>query len=130
MKKELYPAHPVLLVDDEEQFLASAGFILKGAGIGNIVTCSDSLRVMSLLRERRFSVVLLDLSIPHLSGSELLGEIRKDFPGLPVIIVTALNDTEIAAQCLEKGALDYLVKPLHARVFIDAVNEAIKTPNS
>ena len=127
MKKELYPVHPILLIDDEEQFLASAGFILKGAGISNIVTCSDSLQVLSLLRGQRFSVVLLDLFIPHLSGSELLEEIVENFPGIPVIIVTALNDEETAAQCLEKGAMDYLVKPLHTRVFIDAVNRAIKS---
>ncbi len=126
MKKELYPVHPILLVDDEEQFLASAGFILKGAGISNIVTCSDSLQVMSLLRGQRFSAVLLDLSISHISGSELLEEIGENFPGIPVIIVTALNDAETAVQCLEKGATPYLVKPLHSQVFIDAVNRAIK----
>jgi DNA-binding NtrC family response regulator len=125
MKKALYPAAPLLLVDDETQFLVSAAFILKGAGIDNVVTCSDSRRVMALLRGQVFSAVLLDLSLPQMAGTELLPDIVANFPGTPVIIVTASNDAETAVQCLKKGAVDYLVKPLCSDSFLTAVRKVI-----
>jgi len=68
MKQKLYPAYPVLLVDDEEQFLKSADFILKGGGINHIICCIDSRKVMPMLQERTFSAIALDLSMPRISG--------------------------------------------------------------
>jgi DNA-binding NtrC family response regulator len=124
MVRSLYPAAPVLLVDDEAQFLASAVFILKGAGINNVVTCSDSRRVMSLLEAQAFSVVLLDLSMPHIAGIDLLPEILARFPGTPVIIISAANDTETEVRCLGQGALAYLLKPLHGDSLIAVVKQA------
>ena len=125
IRKVLYPAAPLLLVDDETQFLASAAFILKGAGIDNVVTCSDSRRVMPLLREQAFSGVLLDLSLPKMGGKELLPDIVANFPHTPVIIVTASNDAETAVQCLKTGAVDYLVKPLCSDSFLAAVRKIL-----
>jgi two-component system response regulator HydG len=124
--KTLYPVYPVLLVDDEEQFLSSAGFILKGAGITNIVPCSDSRQVMPLVRERVFSVIVLDLSMPYIPGTQLLPEIVENAPDTPVIIITAVNEVETAVQCMKEGALDYLVKPVQSDAFINAVNRALK----
>lgn len=124
MVKSLYPAAPVLLVDDEAQFLASAAFILKGAGINNVVTCSDSRRVLSLLEAQVFSAVLLDLSMPHIAGIDLLPEILARFPGTPVIIISAGTDTETVVQCMRQGALAYLLKPLHGDSLIAVVKQA------
>jgi len=126
MKQKLYPAYPVLLVDDEKQFLASADFILKSGGINHIISCSDSRKVMPMLKEQVFSVVALDLSMPHISGYELLPWIIEDFPDTPVIIITAANDVETAVQCIKQGALDYLVKPIKSESLINTVNRAIK----
>jgi DNA-binding NtrC family response regulator len=124
MVRSLYPAAPVLLVDDEVQFLASAAFILKGAGINNVVTCSDSRRVMTLLEAQRFSAVLLDLFMPYIPGTDLLPEILARFPGTPVIIISAAADTETAVQCMRQGALAYLLKPLHGDSLIAVVKQA------
>ncbi len=125
MAGALYPAAPVLLVDDETQFLASAVFILKGAGINNVVTCSDSRRVMPILEVQKFSVVLLDLFMPHIPGTGLLPEILARFPGTPVIIISAAADTETAEQCMRQGALAYLLKPLHGDSLIAVVKQAV-----
>jgi len=124
MVRSLYPAAPVLLVDDEKQFLASAAFILKGAGINNVVTCSDSRRVMTLLEAQTFSAVLLDLFMPHIAGTDLLPEILARFPGTPVIIISAAADTETAVHCMQQGALAYLLKPLHGDSLIAVVKQA------
>jgi DNA-binding NtrC family response regulator len=116
VKQVLYPVYPILLVDDEEQFLASAEFILKSKGINHIIPCSDSRKVMPMLHTRTFSVIILDLSMPHISGYELLPRLIEDFPETPVIIITAVNKVETAVQCMRQGAMDYLVKPIKKRL--------------
>ena len=126
MKQGKYPTYPVLLVDDEELFLKSAAFILKGGGINHVISCSDSRKVIPMLQERTFSAIALDLSMPHISGYELLPKIIEDFPGTPVVIITATNEVETVVQCMKQGALDYLVKPIKSDSLINAVNQAIK----
>ena len=75
-----YPAAPLLIVDDEQAFLHSAEFLLAAEGLHNVVLCPDSRQVMTLLGGREFSVVLLDLSMPHVSGHELLPRIVEEHP--------------------------------------------------
>ena len=107
-----FPTRPILLADDEEQFLFSMSLALRTEGINNVVQCQDSREVMSILSETEFSVVLLDMLMPNLSGQYLLPLILADFPEVPVTIVTAVNEVETAVECLKNGAYDYLVKPV------------------
>ena len=90
------PEFPVLLVDDEKQFLLSAGFTLDSLGITNLVECSDSRKVAHLLSEQNFSVIVLDINMPHISGQELLQLITREYPTNPVIMLTADNEVETA----------------------------------
>ena len=78
-----------------------------------------------MLQEQVFSVIALDLSMPHISGYELLPRIIEDFPDIPVII-TAANEVETAVQGMKQGALDYMVKPIQSDSLINALNRAIK----
>ena len=107
-----FPTRPILLVDDEEQFLYSASLALRAEGINHVVQCQDSREVMPILSKGDFSVVLLDMLMPDLSGRDLLPLILADFPELPVTVVTALNTVETAVGCMRDGAFDYLVKPV------------------
>ena len=126
MNPTTFPAFPVLLVDDEEQFLFSASFSLSSEGINNIVQCQDSRDVMSTLSKQDFSVAVLDMLMPHLSGWDLLPMIVRDFPDLPVIIITAVNEVEAAVECMKKGAFDYLVKPVDRARLVTTVRRAIE----
>ena len=101
-----FPTRPVLLVDDEEQFLFSASLVLNAEGINHVIQCQDSREVMSILSETEFSVVLLDMLMPDLSGRDLLPLILADFPELPVTIVTAVNKVDNAVECMRNGAFD------------------------
>ena len=112
MKSTPFPTLPLLLVDDEEQFLQSMSFTLNAEGINHIIECQDSRKVGALLSGQDFSVILLDMSMPHLSGWDLLPLIVGEHPDIPVIIVTALNEVETAVECMKVGAFDYLVKPV------------------
>ncbi|MCP4217045.1 MAG: sigma-54-dependent Fis family transcriptional regulator [bacterium] len=121
-----FPRHPVLLVDDEPQFLVTADFVLKGEGITHVITCQDSRDVLPLLRKQESSAIVLDLTMPHISGTRLLPQIQAEFPGTPVIILTAVDDVDTAVKCMKEGALDYLVKPVDSDRLTTAVLRALK----
>jgi DNA-binding NtrC family response regulator len=125
MSETLYPARPVLLVDDEEQFLKSASFALRSSGIKNILTCEDSRKVLSMLLKQPCSAILLDILMPHITGRELLPEIARMHPDTPVIMVTALNEVETAVDCMKSGAFDYILKPVDRAKILASVRRAI-----
>jgi len=121
------PASPaVVLVDDEIEILFSYEVMLQGEGIGNILTCSDSRTLIPLLAEHEAGVVVLDLQMPHLSGTELLEEITANYPQLPVIIVTAANQLDTAVSCIKAGAFDYQVKPVDISRLVATVRKALE----
>ena len=126
MNPTTFPALPVLLVDDEAQFLFSASLSLNSEGIDNVIQCQDSRDVMSILSEGDFSVVVLDMLMPHLSGWDLLPMIVRDFPDLPVIIITAVNEVKTAVDCMKEGTFDYLVKPVDKVRLVTTVRRAIE----
>ena len=117
---------PVLLVDDEKQILLSFKVMLRANGLENIFTIEDSRRVLPFLSEREVSLIVLDLNMPHISGIELLDRIRNDFPSVSVIIVTAVNDLEKAVECMKRGAVDYLVKPVEKSRFLSSMKRALE----
>ncbi|MFH2066541.1 MAG: sigma-54 dependent transcriptional regulator [Pseudomonadota bacterium] len=120
------PDYPVVIVDDEESILLSMDTSLRLAGISNVITCGDSRDVMDLIARHHAEVVLLDLTMPHINGQELLTRMVADYPDIPVIIVTGTADTDTAVQCIKKGAFDYIVKPINTDRLTSAVEQALK----
>lgn len=112
MKPKISPDSPILLIDDEENFLLSAELTISSNGIKNIETCQDSRKVMKLLSRGEYSLIVLDINMPHVSGAELLPQIVKKYPHIPVIVITAVNNVESAVQSMKEGAFDYVVKPV------------------
>lgn len=103
---------PIIIVDDEEAILLSMDTTLRLAGFNNIITCQDSRRARDLVKTHHAEVILMDLTMPHKDGHELLGDITAEFPDIPIVIVTVDVDTDTVVQCIKKGAFDYLVKPV------------------
>ncbi len=116
----------VLLVDDEPGFLTSAGLTLRSAGYSDVLTETDGRRVLSLLADMDVAVAVLDLSMPILAGTELLPAIKKEFPQLPVIVMTGRNEVDVAVQCMKSGAFDYLVKPVEPPRFLSSIRRALE----
>lgn len=121
-----YPNNAVLLVDDEEQLLKGASFALRTSGIDHVETCSDSRLVLQLLEDKSYSVILLDLMMPHLNGDELLPKISEKMPHIPVIMHTAVNEVTTAVDCMKNGAFDYLTKPVDKARLVTTVQKAIE----
>lgn len=120
--KTIDPA--ILLVDDEEELLFSSQLILRRAGFSNVLTQSDSRRVMEMLAEQPVAMVLLDMTMPYLTGGELLKQIKTAYPDMAVVMVTAVNDLETAVSCMQNGADNYLVKPVERDRLIATVRNS------
>ena len=119
------PALPIMVVDDEEAILFSIDTLLRMAGFNNIITCSDSRDVMEILLQQPVEMMLLDLSMPHISGEELLSMITARFPDIPVVIITAATNEGSARKCKEMGAFEYVIKPLEEIQLVAAINQAM-----
>jgi DNA-binding NtrC family response regulator len=122
MAHQLYPAAPLLLVDDEQVWLDSLAFTLEyEGGINHVLKCHDSSEVPALLEQREFSMVLLDLTMPHLSGEELLERIVTDYPELPVIILSGMNQLDTVVRCIQQGASDFFVKTMERQLLMASI---------
>ncbi len=127
MNSSLYPHFGVLLVDDEPAWLRSLRLTLeRSAGITNIITCQDSREVMKLLEQREIGLVLLDLTMPHLSGDQLIGLIAERHPEIAVIVISGMNQIESAVSCIKQGAFDYFVKTVEEDRLVSGVLRAIR----
>lgn len=99
----------ILIIDDDFAVCESAVLSLEMEGFAAGSSRSFS-SARALLGEA--SLVFLDITMPEICGIRALEEIRKDFPGLPVVMFTGVSDLNTAVDCMKKGAVDYLVKPV------------------
>lgn len=126
MSLPMFPSEPLLLVDDEAAWMRSLSMMLKKeAGITNLLKCEDSREVMSLLAGVKVSLVLLDLTMPHLSGEELLPMIVGEYPDVPVIVASGINQVETAVRCMRAGARDYFIKSDETERLIASVRRTL-----
>lgn len=117
---------PVLLVDDEQHILLASESVLRFAGIRDVSSMDDSRLVLPLLEKGGIGVIVLDLFMPFLSGKELLEIMSRDYPHIPVIVMTAADEVETAVDCMKAGAFDYLVKPVENARLISSVKRALE----
>ncbi|MCD4677890.1 MAG: sigma-54 dependent transcriptional regulator [Desulfobacula sp.] len=120
------PSLPILIIDDEIESLEGFELTLNSNGFNHIETCRDSRHVMGFLENKEPFVILLDLSMPHLSGQDLLAQICVHYPHIPVIIVTGMNEVETAVECMTRGAFDYMVKPVEPGRMVSGVRRAVE----
>jgi len=119
------PRHRVLVIDDDEKLLTVYEGLLARRGFA-VTTCPDSTQVMPLLKSSAFEVVLLDIRMPGLEGSDLLPLIKKAFPELPVILVSAFCDETSAGYYHALGAFDMVTKPFSHEALLDTVGRALQ----
>jgi DNA-binding NtrC family response regulator len=117
---------PILVVDDDEGLLLSIKATLVSSGLPEPALASDSRRVMDLVREYDFQLILLDLMMPHLSGMEALRKIKEQSPDVECVIVSAIDDVTSAVNAMSLGASDYLVKPLNSEKLVALVNRTLE----
>lgn len=101
----------LLILDDEEDMLRLLKRSLSTDLDCEIFTASDAYQALALLQETRFDVALADIRMPGMDGMEFLERIRKDFPELSMVMMTAYASIDLAVQAIKNGAYDFITKP-------------------
>ncbi len=115
----------ILIVDDDAGFLESVRRMLITNGCTNVMMLNDSRKVISELDRGGISAILLDWIMPNVSGAELLERIVEAYPNIPVIIMTAVTDTETVVKCINQGAFDYINKPIDENRLLSCLRKAL-----
>ncbi|BBO89772.1 sigma-54-dependent transcriptional regulator [Desulfosarcina ovata] len=103
----------VVVIDDDRDYLEILGRKLAEIGLKRVRLEESSLRMADEVKKgAAFDLALIDMTMPEMDGMQLLETIKANSPSTECIMVTAINEARIAVECLNKGAYDYLVKPV------------------
>jgi DNA-binding NtrC family response regulator len=103
--------YDLLIIDDERRFADMLAKRLNLRGC-ECEVCYSGREALAVLKRKNFSLVILDLHLPDLYGSEVLSRIKKINAQIPVIILTAHGTQKDRQECMQKGAYDFMQKPL------------------
>jgi PleD family two-component response regulator len=111
--KEQIQSSPVLIVDDNILNVQILKRVLIDAGFTNLTLATEATKAVDLYRQLQPDLVLLDFNMPGLNGLEIMAELSLLDPQgyLPVLMITAEEDSGLRAAALEGGAKDFLKKP-------------------
>ncbi len=114
----------VLIVDDEPGVRESLGDWLINSGY-EVSTAADADEALTMIRNKTFGVVVLDIRLPGKNGIEVWKEARKYRPELKAIVITAYPSVSTATKSIRLGAVDYLVKPFAAEELEMLIEQAL-----
>lgn len=118
------PHNTILIVDDDHHLRLSLSLILQKEEY-RVEAAVNAEEALNFIRGNEYDLMFLDLNLPGMSGIELLLEVHKQFPHMPVLILTAHADLESAIQAVRLGARDYLIKPVEPVVIVTRVAEVL-----
>lgn len=105
-------AETLLIVEDDDSLRRVLETQLKRMGY-ETASAADGEQALDLLHRAAQSLVITDLHLPDISGIELLNRIKSEFPGVPVVVMTAFGTVQTAVEAMKAGAYDYITKPFH-----------------
>jgi DNA-binding NtrC family response regulator len=118
----------ILIVDDDDIIRETLCELLSQDHTCQAADTAED--ALAKLASQPFDVVLTDISMPGLSGFDLLNRVVQLYSGTPVIIISGLSDEEQAQSLIGRGAFDYLLKPFRLEVVEDSVKRAIEHRHS
>jgi DNA-binding NarL/FixJ family response regulator len=116
----------VLVVDDDEGIRGALKDLLREEKVDVVGEASDGSGAVELARELKPDVVLMDLRMPGMSGTDATSKMREEQPNLQVIILSAYDDPALNQSAEDAGAYAYLVKGCSASLVRDLLFEAFK----
>lgn len=113
----------VLIVDDEEDLASTMAerLALREFQVSTAASAADALERVG---ETDFSVLILDVKMPGLDGLELMAELKRRRPDLPVILFTGHGSVADAERGMKEGAFDYLMKPFDIDTLVETIRNA------
>ena len=118
-------ASRVLLIDDDPGILSILTEMLQRNSY-DVVACDRPIDAIVKLREQAFDIVLTDISMPGMTGIELLEHVHKALPELPVILMTAYPGIDICIEAIKKGAYDFIIKPFKSAYLFHTIENALQ----
>jgi putative two-component system response regulator len=115
----------IIVVDDDPYVLESISTLLRAFGF-TVKTCDNANTAIQEIQRTAVDVVLTDIKMPVLTGVDLLGMIHKFDPQIPVILMTAYAELDVAVDAIKKGAFDFITKPYNAEYLIHTIEKAVK----
>jgi putative nucleotidyltransferase with HDIG domain len=115
----------LLVVDDEESIRNALRkfLVLQGYEVATAATGEEAL---TILQRQKITGILLDVNLPGINGVELVPQIIDLEPTVAILMLTAVNDATSAALCMQRGALDYLIKPIDLGHLGRAIHHALQ----
>jgi diguanylate cyclase (GGDEF)-like protein len=115
----------ILVVDDQLYFRVFLEDLLREAGYA-VASAEGGAEALSLLEAQPCDVVLTDLVMPGMDGTELVQRVRERWPEQDVIVVTSVGDLKTAVGAMKVGASDYLLKPVDRQALLRAVEQILE----
>jgi putative nucleotidyltransferase with HDIG domain len=119
----------LLVVDDEESIRNAMRKFLVHQGY-EVATAATGEEALELLQRQKITGMLLDVNLPGVSGIDLVPQIMQVEPNIALLMLTAVNDATSAALCMQRGALDYLIKPIDLTHLGRAIHHALQRRKS
>ncbi len=119
----------ILVIDDDPDQLAALDLMLRTSDY-KAITASTGKAALQMANLYRPDLLVLDLRMPIVDGFEVLSQLRKSLPALPVIVVTGDEGEQTRERAVGLGASAYLVKPFNAEVLVGEIRRLLHEPES
>lgn len=119
--------HKILVVDDEKEVRDTIKLQLKGTGL-EVVEAEDGKKGIEVLDAENVitvDAILCDVRMPNINGVEAVAYFRREYPSIPVIVLTGFPDVKLAVDFMKEGVVEYLVKPVEKEKLVEVVMKAI-----
>ncbi len=119
----------VLVVDDEPDIRKVVRMTLEKAGY-DVVEAEDGEKAVEEIQKGEhallLNLIITDIRMPNKNGIDVLNYYRKEWPSIPLIVLTGFPDLDMATMMIQHGVVDYLVKPVEAETLRASVAKALK----
>ncbi|MBP8625763.1 MAG: sigma-54-dependent Fis family transcriptional regulator [Syntrophorhabdales bacterium] len=116
----------VIVIDDDQAVLNYLNIFLLQAGTFEVTTLSDSTKAYDALKNGVYDLLLLDMDMPEITGLDILKKIHEEDIDIQTIVLTGVEDIELAVSAMKLGALEYLTKPVDVDRLLNLMRSALE----
>lgn len=114
----------ILAIDDDQAILNFLKILLLQTGRFEVHTLQDSTKAFGALKNGSFDFLILDMDMPRVSGLDILKHINENHIGITTIVITGVEDIDLAINAMKLGTYDYLMKPIDEKKLLDTLGMA------
>jgi two-component system nitrogen regulation response regulator NtrX len=118
----------ILVVDDESKIGKIISDILTFKGY-QVIVCLSGEEALKILTKKNIDLILADLMMPGITGKEVLNHVTRNYPEIPVVIISAYGSVKVAVEAIKEGAYDFIEKPLDADRLLITIKNALEKRN-